>query len=202
MPGTTDRTAQSEDALVAALRAHDPTALAALFENYSNPLYRLAISLLRDEQAADDVVQSTFVTLIQHIGQFDGRARIRTWLYRVAYNECMQRLRAPAPDEDVDAWAEAEFVPPTLIDWGALPEAVVGGKEAQHQLLQAISRLSPTLRAVFTLRDGEGLSIRETAETLNLSEAAVKVNLHRARLILREHLTGYFGERVTGQARV
>jgi RNA polymerase sigma-70 factor (ECF subfamily) len=201
MRGTTDSAAQSEHELVAALRARDPAALTALFEQNSNPLYRLAISLLHDPQAADDIVQMTFVALIQHIDQFDGRASIRTWLYRVAYNGCMQRLRAPTQDDDLDAWNEAGFMPPTLIDWGALPEAVVSGQEAQRQLLQAISRLTPALRAVFTLRDSEGLSIRETAEALNMSEAAVKVNLHRARLILREQLTGYFGERAAGQVR-
>ncbi|HYO89321.1 MAG TPA: sigma-70 family RNA polymerase sigma factor [Candidatus Limnocylindrales bacterium] len=190
--------ASDEQALLTALRKRDAAALTTLFEAYSNPLYRLAVGLLHDDQAAEDVVQSAFVTLIQHIGHFDGRASIRTWLYRVAYNDCLQRLRGPVVVEDVDAWDEAEFMPPTLIDWGALPEAIVSGAEAQAQMLHAIGRLTPALRAVFTLRDIEGLSVRETAESLGLSEAAVKVNLHRARLSLREQLTGYFDERVRG----
>ena len=74
----------------------------------------------------------------------------------------------------------------------------MSGAEAQAEMARAIARLTPALRAVFTLRDIEGLSIRETAEALSLSEAAVKVNLHRARLSLREQLTGYFEECVSG----
>lgn len=190
--------ASDEQTLLAALRQRDAAALTALFESYSNPLYRLAVSMLHDEQCAEDVVQSAFVTLIQHIDTFDGRASIRTWLYRVAYNDCLQRLRGPVLEEDVDAWSETEFMPPTLIDWRELPEALVSGAEAQTEMARAIARLTPALRAVFTLRDIEGLSIRETAEALSLSEAAVKVNLHRARLSLREQLTGYFKECVSG----
>jgi RNA polymerase sigma-70 factor (ECF subfamily) len=186
---------EQEQALVAALRRRDPDALSALFASYSDPLYRLAAGILRDDQSAEDVVQATFVALIQHVDRFDGRASLRTWLYRVAYNGCMQRLREPAPDADVDAWDEAEFMPPTLVDWRTLPEAVVTGAEARAEMARAIQALTPALRAVFTLRDIEGLSIREAAEALAISEAAVKVNLHRARLSLREQLTGYFEER-------
>jgi RNA polymerase sigma-70 factor (ECF subfamily) len=185
----------AEGALVAALRQRDPQALSALFEAYSDPLYRLAAGLLRDEQAADDIVQSTFVALIRHVDGFDGRSSLRTWLYRVAYNGCMGRLREPVAEEDVDSWNEAEFLPPTLMDWRNLPEALVTGAEARAEMARAIQTLTPALHAVFTLRDIECLSVRETAEALGLSEAAVKVNLHRARLALREQLTGYFEER-------
>jgi RNA polymerase sigma-70 factor (ECF subfamily) len=186
----------SEATLLAALRKRDPQALSTLFEAWSDPLFRLASGLLRDEQAAEDVVQCTFVALLQHMDTFDGRARLSTWLYRVAYNECMGRLRSAVEADDVDAWDEAEFLPPTLIDWRTLPEAVVTGAEARAEMARAIARLTPALHAVFTLRDIEGMSVRDTAEALGLSEAAVKVNLHRARLFLRERLTGYFEERV------
>ena len=185
-----------EATLIAALRQRDSQALSVLFEAWSDPLFRLAAGLLRDEQAAEDVVQSTFVSLLRHVDTFDGRARLSTWLYRVAYNDCMGRLRASVETEDVDAWDESEFLPPTLIDWRTLPEAVVTSAEARAEMMRAIGQLTPALHAVFTLRDIEGLSVRDTAEALGLSEAAVKVNLHRARLCLREQLAGYFEERV------
>lgn len=183
-----------EQEWVAALRRRDAAAFAALFERYSDPLYRLSVSLLHDELCADDVVQVTFTALIEHIDRFDGRASLRTWLYRVAYNACMQRLRVPDRETDVDDWDDGSTLPMALIDWRDLPENVVSGQEAHAQVAQAIAALTPTLRAVFTLRDIEGLSTRETAEALGLSEAAVKVNLHRARLFLRERLAGYFEE--------
>lgn len=185
-----------EPTLIAALRQRDSQALSSVFEAWSDPLFRLAAGLLRDEQAAEDVVQSTFVALLRHVDTFDGRARLSTWLYRVAYNDCMGRLRAPVETEDVDAWDESEFLPPTLVDWRALPEAAVTSDEARAEMARAIGQLTPTLRAVFTLRDIEGLSVHDTAEALGASEAAVKVNLHRARLFLREKLTSYFEEHV------
>ena len=185
----------TQQALIAALRANDPAALAQLFELYADKLYRLAVSLLHDEQQADGVVQNTFMALITHIDTFEGRAALGTWLYRVAYNESMMRLRRTRPQVELDEMDdESELMPTCLIDWQAVPEAIADSHEAQHEMTRAIGTLKPELRAVFTLRDIEELSTRETAEILGISEALVKVRLHRARLALRERLATYFEE--------
>jgi RNA polymerase sigma-70 factor (ECF subfamily) len=186
---------QNEGALIDSLQRRDPQALAALFERYANPIYRLAARLLNDEQQADGVVQNTFMALIEHIDQFEGRSGLGTWLYRVAYNECMGRIRAAAPLVELEPLVEGELLPTNLIDWDSVPESVVLDSESRQQMAAAIESLPPTLRAVFILRDVEELSVHETATALGLSEAAVKVYLHRARLHLRERLAGYFGER-------
>ncbi|MBZ0292249.1 MAG: sigma-70 family RNA polymerase sigma factor [Anaerolineae bacterium] len=186
-----------ERALVSALKAQDPAALAQLFEHYSDKLYRLAVSLLHDEQQADGVVQNTFLSLITHIDGFEGRSKLGTWLYRVAYNESMMRLRRVKPElalDDVDD--EDVFMPASLVDWQTVPEAVTESQEAQTEMERAVASLKPDLRAVFTLRDVEELSTRETAEILGISESLVKVRLHRARLALREQLSIYFEEYV------
>ena len=185
-----------EGALIAGLKARDPAALAALFERYADKIYRLAVSMLHDEQQADGVVQETFLALIEQAGKFEGRSSIGTWLYRVGYNECLMRLRRARPEDiELDA-AEPEALPAHFVDWGAVPEAIITGAEAAQQMEQAVARLKPELRAVFTLRDIEELSTAETAQILGISEAAVKVRLHRARLALRERLAAYFEERV------
>lgn len=188
-----------ERELIAALKRREQDALAAVFDLYADKLYRLAAGLLNDEQQADGVVQNTFLALIEHVDSFEGRASIGTWLYRVAYNEAMMRLRRARPYADLEEAEESETAMPVcLVNWETLPEVVTSSHEALEQMQQAVASLSPALRVVFLLRDVEELSTRETAESLGISEATVKVRLHRARLALREQLSAYFEERVAG----
>ncbi len=184
-----------EQTLIAALRQRDPAALAEVFATHSDKIYRLAVSLLHDEQTADGVVQDTFLSLIEHIHSFEERASLATWLYRVAYNHAQTRLRRQHPQVDVDEWdGDGLTLPEKLIDWNSVPELLLTGEEARRQIEAAIATLNPTLRAVFVLRDVEELSTEETAEALGIQPGAVKVRLHRARLALREQLAGYFEE--------
>jgi RNA polymerase sigma-70 factor (ECF subfamily) len=185
-----------EQALVAGLKRRDPAALSVAFERFSDKLYRLALSLLHDEQQADGVVQDAFLTLIERIDDFEGRSGIGTWLYRVAYNGAMMRARRPRPQVELDDSDDMDVVPARLVDWATLPEKVLTDHEASAEMQRAIEELSPSLRAVFLLRDVEEMSTAETAQVLRLSEAAVKVRLHRARLALREKLAAYFEERL------
>jgi RNA polymerase sigma-70 factor (ECF subfamily) len=185
-----------------ALKQRDPAALSSVFEAYADKIYRLAVSLLHDEQSADGVVQDTFIKLIEHVDGFEGRASISTWLYRVAYNECMMRLRRQRPQLELDRLDDGEaFMPSNLTSWGDLPDVAVLEGEAAAEMRKAVEKLSPSLRTVFTLRDVEELSIRETAQILQISESAVKVRLHRARLQLREHLAGYFDDRASASPK-
>ena len=185
-----------ESQLITDLKARDPDALAQVFHDYSDKLYRLAVSLLHDEQQADGVVQNAFLKLIQHIDKFEGRSNISTWLYRVAYNECMHRLKQKHPQDNLTDYDEADTLPTCLVDWAQVPEQVLGSQEALTEMENAVQSLSPTLRAVFLLRDVEEFSTSKTASILEISESAVKVRLHRARLALREKLATYFTERV------
>ena len=126
-----------------------------------------------------------------------------TWLYRIAYNAALMRLRKREPvttsiDEPV-VNEEGEVLPRQLVDWGALPDEIVLSGELQAVLDQAVAALPESLRVVFVLRDIEGLSTAEAAETLNLSETNVKVRLHRARLVLREKLSNYFVDTVAAR---
>jgi len=181
-----------------ALRAGDPAALAALFDAHADKVYRLALSLLGDPVEAEDVVQETFVKLMTHSEQFEGRAQPGTWLYRVAYNASLDRLRRkradPLPDDEPESDGEGPPMPQSFVDWSTTPEAVLLSAEAGAALEAAIRQLPESLRAIFLLRDVEGFSTEEAAEALGLSIAAARVRLHRARLALRERLAGYFGQ--------
>lgn len=190
-----------DQALIARLKQRDPAAFAQAFEAHSNRIYRLAVGILHDDQQADGVVQDTFLKLIEHLDNFEGRASIGTWLYRVAVNECMMRVRRAKQQVALDTFEEADMMPTCLINWADVPDDVIGGEEARAHMQRAIDALPATLRTVFTLRDIEELSTAETAAILGISEAAVKVRLHRARLALREGLASYFDERVAQRTR-
>jgi RNA polymerase sigma-70 factor (ECF subfamily) len=189
----------SEQALLDALRRGEKAAFAQLFEANADRIYHLALKLLSDEQQADGIVQETFLTAIDKMDRFDGRSRLSSWLYRIAYNAAMDRLRARQPVAFAEDFDEEEDIPAPVViaDWANLPEEALTRAETAAQLDEAIDRLAPTLRATFILRDVEELSTSETAEVLGISEAAVKVRLHRARLALRETLSEYFTGQMT-----
>jgi RNA polymerase sigma-70 factor (ECF subfamily) len=154
--------------------------------------------MLNNPQDAEDVLQETFLKAFRSLGRFDGRAKPSTWLYRIATNEALMLLRKRRAqevsiEEPVDA-SGGEQEPLQIVDWCCLPEEELMSAEARTALDQAIETLPHSLRVVFLLRDIEGLSTRETADVLELSETAVKTRLSRARLHLREELSAYYGE--------
>lgn len=183
-----------------ALRAGDSQALTALFEAYADRIYRLALGVLRDPAAAEDIVQETFLSALTHMGRFEGRSSLGTWLYRIGYNASLDRLRRRQeeplpPDEPADESGAAIPLPRSLVEWSLTPENRLAENEIAAELDRAIGELPESLRVVFLLRDVDELSTLETAEALGLTEGAVKVRLHRARLALRERLSEYFAER-------
>ena len=184
-----------------ALVAGDRAEFARLVDAYSSPIYRLGLRMLGNPQDAEDVLQNTFLSVLTHISEFEGRSSLATWLYRIAANEALMLLRRKKPQvnlDDVEAADDAEDrLPAQFVDWSAVPEDQLLAGEGKQVLERAIERLPEPMRLVFLLRDVEGLSIKETAEALNLSETNVKTRLLRARLFLREQLSAYYVERVT-----
>ena len=197
---------QPETISLEALRVGDRAAFSQLVEAYSGKLYRLSLKMLQNPQDAEDVLQETFIKAFKHIRNFDGRSSISTWLYRIVTNEALMLLRRKQPDmvsiEEPDQDGEPEQEPLQIVDWCCMPEQEMMSAEARSYMDQAIEQLPTGLRAVFVLRDIEGLSTEETSEVLNLSEAAVKTRLSRARMRLRELLSAYFGERMLRQGVV
>ena len=183
-----------------ALRDGDRVEFARLVEEYSPMIYRLGLKMLNNPQDAEDILQETFIKAYKHIGKFDGRSSVSTWLYRIATNEALMSLRKKRPDTvsfDVPSIFETEPQEPLqIVDWCCLPEEEFLSAESRMRLDEAAERLPDSLRVVFVLRDIEGLSTRETAEVLDISEMAVKTRLSRARLRLREDLSTYFGKLV------
>jgi RNA polymerase sigma-70 factor (ECF subfamily) len=189
----------NENDLLTRFQSSDPaSAITDLFEAYADPVYRLAMQLLGDPAAAEDIVQETFLSAMTHRNGFEGRSKLSSWLYRIAYNAALNRIRRnreePLPEDDPDEDAPVPL-PRSLVEWTMTPEEVNSNQEAGDYLQKAILALPMKYRMVFYLRDVEDQSTEQTAEVLGLSETAVKVRLHRARLALRETLSEYFAER-------
>jgi RNA polymerase sigma-70 factor (ECF subfamily) len=187
----------TDQVLVQAAQRGDDRAFRELVTRHEDRVYRLALRMLRDEQDAEDVLQETFLSVYRHLDSFRGDSEFSTWVYRIAANASLMKLRSrkatvsldePAPD------GEEEGPPRDLADWSVTPEEAILSSEIRTQMDRALQGLSEALRLVFVLRDIEGLSIEETARVLGISVPNVKTRLHRARLALRASLSAYLAE--------
>jgi RNA polymerase sigma-70 factor (ECF subfamily) len=138
----------------------------------------------------------------EKIHTFDERSALTTWLYRITVNTALMRLRAKArrPEDALGdlqgpAFTELGQHAREVADWALPPEETLLRQEALAALQHAIARLPALYRTVYVLAEIEGLSHQEIASILEMTVAAVKTRLHRARLFLREALAGYFVER-------
>ena len=184
-----------DDRLLNQLREKSPAAFQELFETYSDKIFRLAASILKNDDDAEDIVQEVFIRFFETLERFEGRSTIGTWLYRVAYNASIDRLRKDKSIPVIELDVSEEIpLPQNLVDWPDTARIAYDHQELQKQLDKAIQSLPDSLRTTFLLRDVEELSTSEAAAILNISPGAVKVRLHRARLLMRESLSGIFAE--------
>ncbi len=159
-------------------------------------VYGLAYRILQQTQDAEDATQQTFLALIEHIADFREESSVATWVLKIATNHALKILRKKrggkmvsmtdmASDDNYNDIPHPEFIAP----WSQTADEIVQQAEVQEELEKALLELDDKYRLVFVLRDVEGLSVRETAQALELTESTVKVRLLRARLALRERLT-------------
>ncbi len=160
---------------------------------YREEVHRLVKQLCQHREDAEDVAQTTLLKAVQHLHQFRGEASVRTWLHRIATNECRmlrrrqievsleQILEAAATEEE----AEPMELPSKTLD----PEEIAEEAEMRKLVLKALENLPDHYRTVLLLKDGEGAKEREIAQAMGLSLLAVKALLHRARKALREEIS-------------
>ena len=194
-----------DDELVRLAKAGDLKAFEELATRHERQIYTLAFRILQNPHDAEDVTQQAFLSAIENLSSFREEASFATWLYRIATHAALKIIRkrkgletvsleeATGLREEYDSIPHPEYI----ADWKESPEHLVERNETRRLLDEGLARLDEKHRLIFLLRDVEGLSIRETAEALGLSEANVKVRLLRARLQLREHLTRTLGDPTT-----
>jgi len=193
-------TAESDEELVKKAQADDERAFGELIGRYESKVYSLALKMLRNPEDAEDVLQETFLRAYRGIKSFQGNSTFSTWIYRITANSALMRLRKKQlPMVSIDDADERE-APINIADWAPSPVEQLLSQETQVAMNEAIDALPPEFRQVFVLRDIDELSNAEVADILDLSVAAVKSRLHRARLKVRNRLATYFGESKTRRA--
>lgn len=190
MPPADDGTARRDEdaALIDALRRGEPRAVEELVQAYGPRIHRRAIRILGNHADAEEAAQDALLGIVRRIQLFGGRAAFATWVYRVATNAALGRLRRRRP---VDGSIDGQAVSEALGDHAAGADEELGRHELGWMLGRAINTLPEAYRLALVLRHLEGLSHVAIARRLGLSLAAVKSRVHRARLLVRHRLAAY-----------
>jgi RNA polymerase sigma-70 factor, ECF subfamily len=187
--------------LVHACKNGDVTAFEQLVRRYDRRLLRVSQTVTRNKEDSEDAVQEAFLKAFQNLAEFREDSQFSTWLIRITVNQSLMKLRKQRTQKEVsldeDFQADGDALPVDVPDRAPNPEQLCWASELRDILVRAVEELRPILLTVFVLRDVKGLSIAQTAEVLNLSQAAVKARLWRVRLQLRERLNRYFDERTS-----
>ena len=159
-----------------------------LVEEQSDFVYNVAYRMMGNPHDAEDVVQDAFLSAYRAWDRFRGEARPSTWLYRITVNAALMRLRKNKRGNQITQMGLDDV---EIVDWSQVPERGAANSELRDRLWEGIGLLAHDLKAAVVLRDVEGLSNAEAAEALGISVSALKSRLHRARVILRQHLSEY-----------
>jgi RNA polymerase sigma-70 factor (ECF subfamily) len=180
---------RNEAAMISAILAGDTESFHELIRPYERSVYLMALSMLHNEAEAEDVAQEAVIKADRHLSRFRSEARFSTWLIAIALNEARARLRRKQPGltDSIDD-PEGSVVPAQLTDWREIPSQSLERKEVRSLIQHALATLPLPYREVFVLREIEERNVKETAETLGITIASVKMRLHRARLMLQKQL--------------
>lgn len=186
----------NEAELIARIVAGEKELFHELIRPYERMVYLTLFSIVKNEAEAEDGVQEAVISAYRHLGSFRAEAKFSTWLTTIAINEGRKRLRKAkrAAEESIDEQAEGQegdYTPAPLTDWREIPLEALERKELREALRNAVAELPGIYRQVFTLRDLEELNIEETAQALEINAGAVKVRLHRARIMLQKRLVPF-----------
>lgn len=193
LPGTETGT-WAEESLVSALKEGSDEAYETLIERFQQPVFSLVYRLLDDPSEAADVVQEVFLKVFRNIGSFRGNSSLKTWIYRIAYNEAWnhrrwftrhRRQEIGLEREDDDSLGFQEI----LKDGGRSAFDIVADSETHALIEEALGGINPIFRAAVILRDIEDLSYEEIAEVLGVSLGTVKSRILRGREALRKELS-------------
>jgi RNA polymerase sigma-70 factor (ECF subfamily) len=184
--------------LVHASKEGDIAAFEKLVKRYDRRLLRISQTVTRNREDSEDAVQEALLKAFQNLAEFREDSQFSTWLIRITVNQSLMKLRKQRTQREVsldeDFQVEGDALAMDVPDRSPNPEQLCWASELRDILVRTVDELRPILRTVFVLRDVEGLTIAQTAEALNLSQAAVKARLWRVRLHLRARLDRYFDE--------
>jgi RNA polymerase sigma-70 factor, ECF subfamily len=194
----------NEAGLIARILAGEKELFHDLIRPYERMVYLTLFAIVKNETEAEDGAQEAVISAYRHLASFRGDAKFSTWLTTIAINQGRRRLRKAkgAAEESIEEQAdshEGDFTPAPLTDWREIPLEALERKELREALRAAVAELPDIYRQVFVLRDLEEQNIDETAEALGINPGAVKVRLHRARMMVQKRLVPFL--KTTAPAR-
>jgi RNA polymerase sigma-70 factor (ECF subfamily) len=196
----------SDVGLVNKFKDGNIAAFEEIISRYEAKVMNLALRFTRNQEDAEEVMQDVFTTVYRKIEGFRGQSAFSSWLYRIVVNAAFMKLRKKKQSQTISMEDLAPAVKQYCIERDNLATAHSHGiavtRELQEVLQRAIDKLPDQYRAVFVLRDVDGLSNQETGEILDLSIPAVKSRLHRSRLMLRKKLQRYYEDFTGNKANI
>jgi RNA polymerase sigma-70 factor (ECF subfamily) len=211
-PAKTPSLAKGEDSLIARLRKGDEGAFDELVSRHHGALIRMAMGYVADRELAEEVVQDTWMAVIESLDRFEGRSSLRTWIFGIlihkakdrgvrekrhstfsafeSYDDEHDEAVDPARFQQSGEWAGHWAFPPQPWD-DQTPEKLLANRQAVDAMQRAIDELPATLKSVLILRDVEGVESNEICELLAITETNLYVRLHRARERVRQAVEFY-----------
>lgn len=183
-------TTNDDRQLLTSLRAGDEQAFELLVRVYGGRMLAVARRFVRNDEDAQDVVQSAYLNAFRSVGQFEGNCQVSTWLHRIVVNTALMKLRSRRrkPERSIDellpSFQEDGHHVEQFSDWCAPADELMERSQTRAIVRSCIDRLPQNYREVLMLRDIEELSTEESARMLSMTPTAVKVRLHRARQAL------------------
>ncbi|MFH1213672.1 MAG: RNA polymerase sigma factor [Candidatus Neomarinimicrobiota bacterium] len=180
-----------EELLVARAKQGDRAALSQLVVNYSSRIYHLGLRLSGNSQDAEDILQETFLIMLKKIGQFQGKSSFYTWIYRVAVNVGLRKLKSKPHKYDHISIDDPDFErvsTDAVREWPKFDFDVINDRRFRQKLDHLIEQLPEIYRTVFILRDLHELSTEDTSRILQITPSNAKIRLMRARNFLKERL--------------
>jgi len=189
-----------------------PAAFDQFVDLYHGKIFRYSYAMCGQREDAEEVAQETLMKAFENLARLREPEHLKAWVFRIARNNCLMKRRKsmfePESEVSLDELRPAmdgDRRRIEIADWSALPEDLASDAELRRALEAGVHELPELYRAVFLLRDVEGMSTADSAGILGVTEDVVKTRLHRARLMLRKHLDGFLmthaGVAAKGEAR-
>ncbi len=183
--------------IIRAAQSGDRVAQAQIVKNYEEMVYNLALRLTNNTDEAEGVLQETFLRVLESLDTFRGDAKLGTWIYRIATNYALMKLRKrkrklySLDEYQLDADSDYATFNRSIEE---NPEAMLHNNELRDAMNKAIETLPPKYKTAFILKDVQGFSLQEVADIVEMNVATVKTHIHRARVYLRDRLAEYVEE--------
>jgi RNA polymerase sigma-70 factor, ECF subfamily len=191
----------NEEALVARLRLKDEQAVSELVAAYRPKIVQMATRYLKNREDAEEVAQDVMMKVCRKIERFRGDAALSSWIYRIAFNTVMSRLRGLKGARAAVLPRSGHVIEPDgsatdrreVVDWSRLADEGIMRRQMRHRLARAMQELPPMYRVPIILRDLHGLTTEEASRHLRVKDETLKSRLHRGRLMLRQRMAEFAG---------